>query len=254
MARRRLLPAVAVFGLVIAVGFVPWASEAADEDCSTAAQGWGGCSSGTIAGDHVEVGAEAGSGDAGDGGGSSAAPETAACSGGVTCTLVGTLELPDLAISDLAAFYPAAPGVRSEPNGWTVVGLDTNFVSDAAEHTASGSLLGQTAEVRFTPRSFRWDYGDGIRAVTATGGRTWKALDVPEFGATPTSHVYTAPGSYAVSLAVAYSAQYRIGAGPWHGVAGTLSLPTPAFTIVASDANTVLVGRDCRLDPRGPGC
>lgn len=243
-------------------------------DCGAVGQYGGTCSTGTSQGDHVDIGAteggggqgsggdgqsEAGGDSSGTGGDTQGIPNALNCRGIGVC--VGELVVnpdqppaPAVAISDLASFYPQKPSVAGEPNGWAVIGLDTNFVASATEHTASGTLLGQAATVRFRPEGFVWRYGDGDARTTAAGGATWKDLGVAEFTPTATSHVYDERGSYRVELTVEYSAQYRIGAGPWLGVAGTLRLSAPTSTVIAADAKTVLVQRNCAIDPRGPGC
>ncbi|GAB3390153.1 hypothetical protein GCM10027568_13420 [Humibacter soli] len=172
------------------------------------------------------------------------------------CLASGTFEAtyPAVAMSDLASFYPEAPSVVGEPNGWAVIGLDANFVAGATVHTTSGPLLGVRADVRFTPSGFDWTYGDGVGSTTDTGGRTWEALGVPEFSPTATSHVYATSGKYALDLAVAYTAEFRVGGGAWRGIPGTLRLSAATSTIVAGDAATVLVQRNCQIDPRGAGC
>jgi hypothetical protein len=263
--------------LASALCFVALVQPTARQDSSCTAAEWsaGLCSTGTISGDHVDLGASSGGGSgsgASDSGSNSAGDDAASgdeelppTTTGTTCKGVGkcNFELGDtgiqvtgttLAMSDLASFFPQRPTVASEPDGWAIIGLDTNFVSGAAQHTASGTLLGRPASVRFTPVSFLWDYGDGVRASTASGGRTWKQWGVPEFSPTPTSHIYSAGGSYDVRLTVEYTAQYSIASGPWLGVPGTLRLSAPTFTVVAADAKTVLVQRNCQADPQGPGC
>jgi len=229
--------------------------------CTAAEWSTGLCSSGSINGDHVDVGAETGGNGGsqasdGDDRNSDRGATTADddCTGNVFCMNAGALDLPNLSLADLASFYPTKPTVSAEPNGWTVTGLDTNFYTGAKTHAASGTLLGQSATVRFTPTSFAWDYGDGTHITTSTGGRSWAALGVPEFSGTATSHVYATSGSYPVDLTVLYAAEYRVASANWHDVPGTLTLSAPTFTVVASDAKTVLVQRDCLLDPSGPGC
>lgn len=261
--------------LVAALCALTVAPTAARQDSSCTAAEWsaGLCSTGTISGDHVDLGAATGSGSSDAGSDASQSSdesatgddESPADTTGTTCKGVGKCDFrlgeagiqqagPGVVMSDLASFYPQKPTVTSEPNGWAVIGLDANFVSDASRHTASGSLLGRPASVRFTPVTFLWDYGDGTRGTTATGGRTWQQLGVPEFSPTPTSHVYTAEDTYGVTLTVEYVAQYSIASGPWQGVPGTLRLSAPTFTVIAADAKTVLVQRNCDTDPRGQGC
>jgi hypothetical protein len=275
MVGQRLLLGATLFAALLPVVISVPESVTTTATCTTGEALAGTCSTGTISGDHVDLGASSGGGfglGANDSGSSSARDdeesgdeELPPTTTGTTCKGVGkcNFDLGDtgiqvtgttLAMSDLASFYPQRPTVASEPDGWAIIGLDTNFVSSAAQHTASGILLGRPASVRFTPVSFLWDYGDGVRASTASGGRTWKQWGVPEFSPTPTSHIYSAGGSYDVRLTVEYTAQYSIASGPWLGVPGTLRLSAPTFTVVAADAKTVLVQRNCQADPQGPGC
>ena len=250
---------------ILVVASLGGVASSASDDCGPVGQYGGTCSTGSIAGDHVDVGAHGGSDGSAGGNGSDdeASDDTNAptppagvpCPAGIACGGNAVVQVQGgVTMSALASFYPQKPTVSGEPNGWAIIGLDANFVSSAGRHTASGPLAGQPATVRFTPVRFEWDYGDGVHASTATGGATWRSLGVPEFSPTPTSHVYTAAGSYGVSLTVEYTAQYRIGGGPWRDVPGTLTLSAPTFTVIAADAKTVLVQRNCQADPRGPGC
>ena len=157
-------------------------------------------------------------------------------------------------ISDLVNFRPITPTQGMEPNGWTVIGLPTNFVAGASVHTLSGSLLGFPADVRFTPVGYRWDYGDGGHDSSSTGGATWAALNLPEFSETATSHSYHETGSYIIRLRVSFAAEYRFGGQTWRNVRGTLAVPASPLTVVAGEARTVLVDRECTRNPSGPGC
>lgn len=53
-------------------------------------------------------------------------------------------------LTDLANFVPQSASLTSQPRGWTVVNLNTNFIAGASTHVVGGSLFGQSAEVRFT--------------------------------------------------------------------------------------------------------
>ena len=157
-------------------------------------------------------------------------------------------------LADIARFRPA-PGVqRMEPDGWVVVGLPANIYSLVDRQVVPGQLLGQSADVRFTPIAWHWDYGDGTTATRTTKGGTWAGLGLREFEATPTSHVYRSPGDYTVRLSIRYRAEYRIGGGAFVPIAGTIVLPANELRITAGGAKTVLVDRDCTVAPRGPGC
>ena len=157
-------------------------------------------------------------------------------------------------VSDLVNFQPAAPSQTMEPRGWSVAGLPANFIASASEHSRTGALLGYPAEVRFTPVGYRWTYGDGAQASTNSGGATWAALGRPEFSDTATSHAFARPGSYAVVVAVVYSAEYRFAGLAWRPVQGTLSTSASPIGVIVGDAQTGLVNLECTTTPAGPGC
>ncbi len=166
-----------------------------------------------------------------------------------------TVTMP-VTLSDLARFRPDPGTDHMQPNGWMVVGLDTNFFAHATQHVKSGTLLDRPASVRFTPVRYRWAYGDGAGRTTATPGATWKALGLLEFDATPTSHVYRAPGTYFIDLTIGYAPEYRYAdATEWIPVSGLIWVPANRLVAeAAAGAKTVLVEDECTVDPHGPGC
>ena len=161
---------------------------------------------------------------------------------------------PVVTLADVATFAPTMAPAVSEPGGWAIIGLPVNLVGPAGSVTVDGVLLGNPAQVRFTPIAWHWAYGDGSSSVVTTPGASWAALGIPEFAATATSHVYAAPGIYRVSLEVDMVADYRIGGGPWLAVPGLLTIPVSEFDLLVATADTVLVDRDCLASPAGPGC
>jgi len=171
--------------------------------------------------------------------------------GGVDRECIVTVTGP-LTLQDIAAFRPTAASHTMQPNGWAVRGLDANFLSSGASDVQGGTLLGQSAEVRFTPVRWRWNYGDGAQRSSRTPGEPWTAST--EFDPTPTSHVYTANGTYTVTLTVDYAVEYRLAGGPWIPITGILSRVAPPLTVTIGSAKTVLVERDCVSNPAGPGC
>lgn len=161
---------------------------------------------------------------------------------------------PAITITDLATFRPQTATLASDTGGVAITGLPFNPFAQIGQHVVAGTLLGQPAEVRFTPYAYRWDYGDGGTARTGTPGASWQTLGMREFDPTPTSHVYAERGTYALTLTVEYAAEYRYAGSGWIPVAGVLTLPAPPLTVVAAGATTVLVSGDCRQVPTGPGC
>lgn len=163
-------------------------------------------------------------------------------------------DVPPITLTDIVSFRPD-PGVQyMEPDGWAVVGLDTNFYAVVGTQVHSGTLLGHPASVRFTPVAYRWDYGDGTVVTRLTRGGTWAALGLPEFARTPTSHVYRSAGQYVIRLTIEFRAEYRFAAGAYVPIPGRLALPANELRIRAGTASTVLVDRDCTRSPDGPGC
>ncbi|MBC7518602.1 MAG: hypothetical protein H7248_06910, partial [Microbacteriaceae bacterium] len=159
-----------------------------------------------------------------------------------------------ITVSDIAGFTPSETTHQMEPSGWTIRGVPANFIAYSGEDVRDGVLLGLPASVRFTPLAFRWDYGDGITELRTEGGDTWSTLSLPEFSATATSHEYANRGTFSVSLATAYSAEYRFAGGEWQPIDGTVTTESSPFPVTVSDTATVLVGQDCVARKAGPGC
>ncbi|MFD4421447.1 hypothetical protein ACFWN7_08080 [Agromyces sp. NPDC058484] len=157
-------------------------------------------------------------------------------------------------VRDIASFRPAVPGNGMEPGGWAIEGLPANFVAAASVEVVSGMLLGQPADVRFTPVGYRWTHSDGAVVETATPGASWAALGQREFTATPTSHTYATSGEYTVGLAVVLRAEYRFAGSPWRSIAGTLSVAGEPQRVLVGEFDTVLTKGDCTANPSGPGC
>ena len=157
-------------------------------------------------------------------------------------------------LSDIAKFRPNPGRDLMEPDGWMIVGLDTNFYSTGGIQVHDGTLFAAPASVRFTPVSWHWDYGDGVLATRARPGRAWAASGVAEFGSTSTSHVFRNPGRYLITLSIDFSAEYRVAGLGWTPIDGLLNVPANPLTAVAGSAKTVLVERGCIDAPSGPGC
>lgn len=147
---------------------------------------------------------------------------------------------PAVTIDDLARFLPATAALHVEPNGWAVVGVPANFWIESGAVTVSGALLGDTAQVRFTPQAYRFDYGDGSSRTSAIPGASWAALRRPELTTTPTSHVYGARADVRATGTAVYTAAYRFADGPWIGVSGAVSGSTPPQRVLVVTERTAL--------------
>lgn len=161
--------------------------------------------------------------------------------------------LPAVTMTDLAAFAPAPVAAIGEPGNVGIAGMPTNFVAAASAHTRTGTLFGFPISVRFSPVGYDFDYGDGARVSTATGGETWTSLGQAQFTPTSTSHVYQERGTYLADVDVRYSAEVDLGIG-WFPVAGELTTDGPDQEIRIFEAHTALVAFTCEQRPSAPGC
>jgi hypothetical protein len=150
--------------------------------------------------------------------------------------------IPPTSVSDLVAFQPLPPGIVIEPGSWSLPRVPTNIFSSASAQSQSGTLLGWPIEVRFSPQSYRWSYGDGASATRSEAGSSWGQN---QFGATSTSHVYRAPGTYTVTLQVDYSVSYRFDQGGFVPLAGVVSRAGPPATLQILRVDSLLVDEGC---------
>ncbi len=263
MDRHRVLLIALLAGTLIAA---PTSAKADESGCQVVEIATGGCPnvSGNISGDAAILegstgGSGSGGGGAGDGDAASApADPNARCLIVVAARCLYTVDhgtaVQPITLADIAAFRPDAGVDHMEPNGWVIIGLDTNFFATGGIQVKDGTLLGQAASVRFTPRTWHWAYGDGSSAAAGTPGGTWAAQGIPEFDPTATSHIYRAAGTYFIDLTIDYSAEYRFAGTAWIAITGILPVPANRLVATAGDAKTVLVERECTVNPAGPGC
>ena len=159
-----------------------------------------------------------------------------------------------MTLRDIASFRPSAPGNGMEPGGWAIEGLPANFVAGASVQVVSGTLLGQPADVRFTPVGYRWTHSDGAVVEGGGPGATWAALGQREFSPTATSHVVCVRRGVHRRPVVVMRAEYRFAGSPWRSISGTLSLAGAPQRVLVGEFDTVLTQGDCLANPAGPGC
>ncbi|WP_086521992.1 hypothetical protein [Clavibacter michiganensis] len=162
--------------------------------------------------------------------------------------------VPGVSLADVAQFVPRDAAIRSQPNGWAIVGAPVNLFTDARPQVVDGVLLGRPAQVRFVPVSFTWDHGDGTSTTVQGPGASWRELGQQDFTATDTSHVYASIGDRRVALTIAYSPSYRFDGGGWVQIPGMLPVQVGPVTIHVLQGSTVLVGGACGERNAGPGC
>jgi hypothetical protein len=125
--------------------------------------------------------------------------------------------------------------VRTQPEDKTLVNFDTIFYAEPQTVTRDLTLLGQQVHVEATPSSFAWRFGDGAGSSTATPGAPYPAKDIVHRYAD--AHVTVSP-----SVAVTYTARFRVGGGGWQDVDGTVTIEGPPGSLRIAEATAVLSG------------
>lgn len=162
--------------------------------------------------------------------------------------------IPTLTFEDLSHVEPQSPSMRTQPTGWSVVNLPTNFIASIAEHVVTTEVLGRDVDVKFTPIRYDWSFGDGATNATSSPGATWEQLGVAEFSTTPTSHRYQTVQSVEPMVTVTYSVAYRWLGQDWISMDGTLNRNASAPIVFVQNADTVLVTSPCHPGRAAPGC
>lgn len=151
---------------------------------------------------------------------------------------------PPSSISDLVAFQPSGSAMVIEPGWWSLPRVPTNMYSTAGVDTQAGELLGWPIQVRFTPQTYRWSFGDGANATRSTAGGSWGGA---QFSATNTSHTYRAPGVYSIGLTIEYSVSYRFEGGPYIGLPGVVTRGVGVTRVQVLRVSPVLTNKGCAV-------
>jgi hypothetical protein len=148
-----------------------------------------------------------------------------------------------------ANFTPAGVTGMVYPSNQLGVGQIASFVSSAVVHYRSGYLLAQPTEVRFTPVSIDWHFGEG---VSGSGNALNYAFD--------------REGTFAVKVIVSYSVSYRLkGSQAWIAEPDQIQVSDDLFVEVSELGNpdpfveetkrrVLLVGDSCLERPGTFGC
>lgn len=160
---------------------------------------------------------------------------------------------PTVTAEDLKKM-PIQPGTVSiQPGPNTLKNYHTNIYADSRPQELDVTLLGQPVQVRATPVSYTFDYGDG----TTTGPTTDPGRALPENSwdtPTSTSHQYRETGDYAIVISTEFRGEYRVGDGEWQQVEGTATLPSQPQTVSVWRTKSGWVKDGCSANPRAWGC
>lgn len=142
---------------------------------------------------------------------------------------------PDLVAAALRRVpVPGAEVVVQPPGGTTLVNFETNFYTDIQPLTHQLSLLGQRVELRLTPATYTWRFGDGAVQQGVSPGSAYPDLDV--------THVYTSKQEAQPSVDTTWTATYRLNGGPSRPVPGDLTVAGAPVSLEVITARPRLVG------------
>ena len=127
-----------------------------------------------------------------------------------------------------------APEIIVEPSGGhTLINIGTNFLTRKRPVVLPTTVLGQAIQVKATPASYQWTYGDGTTFTTTNPGARYPALLTP--------HTYHQPGTYTVRLRTTFTGEYSVNGGPWQPINGTATTTSPPVTITAEERRAVII-------------
>jgi len=138
---------------------------------------------------------------------------------------------------DLASLEIPPSPVRIQPDqDWTYVNLDTIVMTDADPVTLTTTVLGVAVDVRVTPISYRWDFGDGTDPLTTTDpGKPYPDHTV--------AHIYATTGEFPITLTTTWTGEFRTAGSAWQAIPGST-------TTTSSHEPLTLVERRSRLTAR----
>lgn len=145
---------------------------------------------------------------------------------------------------------PSAAHQERAPH--TLKNYNTNFWASPQEQTFDIEMGGVPVQVRATPVSYRFDYGDGESLSTVNAGYQLgeEVWDEP----TPTSHKYVQPGDFTYSVTTFYRGEFSVAGGPWQVIDGTGEAVSEGQLVRVWRTQVGLVADDCSVDGGAWGC
>ncbi|WP_432574502.1 PKD domain-containing protein [Kineococcus sp. SYSU DK005] len=142
--------------------------------------------------------------------------------------------LPTITVEDVRRVgLPAATANVQPAGGDVALNVPVNVYAQAGAVTRDVQVLGFPVTIRATPSSFTWSFGDGgSLGPTTDPGAPYPAMT--------TTHTYTRPGTYAVTLTTTYAAEYSVAGRPFQAVDGTVDVASPSAALTAHEGTTVL--------------
>ena len=123
--------------------------------------------------------------------------------------------------------------LRIQPDGRTLVNVDTIFYTEPTTMRRTVVLLGHSVRLECTPVRYTWVHGDGTTASTSEPGRPYPAKDV--------THRYKQPAEdLRARVDTTYRVRYSIDGGSWADLAEPLIAAGPTTILDVDEAAPVL--------------
>ncbi|WP_430866805.1 hypothetical protein [Demequina aurantiaca] len=137
-----------------------------------------------------------------------------------------------------ANLTPTPSSVTLQPDtDWVYANVPTIAMADDSATTHNATLLGVSVQIRATPETFTWAWGDGETTVTDDPGSAYPHATL--------THTYEhQEGNVSVSLATRWDGEYRIGTGPWTAFGTSITSQSPPITIEVRNPQSLLVACD----------
>lgn len=120
-----------------------------------------------------------------------------------------------------------------QPDGQTLVNVDTIFYTEPTTLRQTVILIGRTVRVIAEPIRYTWVHGDGTSASTGRPGRPYPAKDV--------THRYQQPADdLRARVNTTYRVRYRVAGSGWATLDETLTAPGPSTAVDVDEAVPVL--------------
>jgi hypothetical protein len=138
------------------------------------------------------------------------------------------------------------PAIGVAPPGHvTLVNIETVFWADTSVDRDLGTvtILGQPVDLRAHISHVTWHFGDGASATTSDPGRAYTATDPCDTAQCPDyfGHTYTNTGTVTITADITWTGQFRLAAGGWQPIPGTVGAPATATRITVKQARAILV-------------
>jgi hypothetical protein len=145
----------------------------------------------------------------------------------------GTVITPGMAAEAVSEVPMPSLELHVQPDGQTLVNVDTIFFAEPKVFKTSIELLGVTVDIEARPVRFTWVHGDGTKQTTTTPGRAYPSKDV--------THRYLRPGSAPAQVDTTYAVRFAIDDGDWIELGDQLTASGESTAVEVREALPVLV-------------